>query len=160
MLRQAVLALSTLCLAVSACAPTVKRTAEHIRLDKTNPERFICERSGTRPKVPAEYQIDWDAIAAAPDVGVALGIAMAEHGRFVASVRSREGVVAGYVLDIEGKLFTCWNNMTWQREFYEGLPAPSDSGGMAARAAEERVAAVVGPVSLPNGHTGVLAFRS
>ena len=37
--------------------------------------------------------------------------------RFVGTVRSREGRVAGYILDLEGNLFACSNDATWLREW-------------------------------------------
>jgi hypothetical protein len=30
--------------------------------------------------------------------------------------------VSGYVLLIEGRLFTCWNNTQWRRDFEKGIP--------------------------------------
>ncbi|AHE55925.1 hypothetical protein NX02_21465 [Sphingomonas sanxanigenens DSM 19645 = NX02] len=48
--------------------------------------------------------------------------ARAEHQRYVASIRTREGVVAGYVLKVEDKLFVCSNNTQWLREFFGALP--------------------------------------
>lgn len=33
-----------------------------------------------------------------------------------------QGVVAVYVVRIEGKLFVCANNAQWQREFLGALP--------------------------------------
>ena len=113
-------ALLTLCLAVSACE-TTKRTAEALRPDKTNPDRFVCERLGTRPQLPAEYQIDWNRVRTARTVEQAIGLAQDEHKRFVAVLRTRENVVAGYVLQLEGVNFLCFNNMAWQRDFYQGL---------------------------------------
>lgn len=74
-----------------------------------------------RPKVPAEYQIDWATVAAAPTVSVAVDRAKAEVAKLVASVRTREGVVAGYILQIEGQLFACSNNAAWLRDFYSKL---------------------------------------
>lgn len=107
------LALSTLCL-VASCGDTV-RSVSALRPDKTNPDRFVCELAGTRPTIPPEYKIDWAAVASVTQ-------AQAEHGKYVASIRTREGLVAGYVLNVEDRLFLCFNNMRWQREFYAGLP--------------------------------------
>jgi hypothetical protein len=47
-----------------------------------------------------------------------------EVAKLIATVRTREGVVAGYVLDLEGKHFVCVNNAAWLRDYFKGLPAP------------------------------------
>lgn len=104
------LALSTLCLAVSACGEQ-KYTAEFI---PTPPQHLICEKAGTRPTIPAEYQIDWTHVATVAQ-------AKAEHLKYVASIRNREGIVAAYVLKIEGINFVCWNNMQWRRDYEADL---------------------------------------
>lgn len=96
-------------LALGACE--TKRVVEHL---PTPPERLVCEPAGTRPTVPPEYRIDWAQIQSVAE-------AKAEHEKFVAVLRTREGIVAGYVLSLEGKLFTCFSNMTWRREFEAGL---------------------------------------
>lgn len=100
----------SLALALCACADT-KRVAEFI---PTPPERLVCQQSGTRPTIPAEYAIDWAKVSTVAQ-------AHAEHDKYVAVIRNREGVVAGYVLDIEGKLFTCFNNAQWRRDFEADL---------------------------------------
>lgn len=99
------LALSTLCLATSACHTV--RTADFLA---TPADRLICDAAGARPKIPAEYVIDWAKVATVDQ-------ARAEHQKYVASVRTREGVVAAYVLSIEGKLFVCSNNAQWRRDY-------------------------------------------
>lgn len=104
------LALSTLCLAVSACGEP-KVIAEAL---PTPPERLVCERAGTRPVVPSEPAIDWSRIATVAD-------AKAAHFNFVAVLRTREGIVAGYVLKLEGVNFVCWNNMEWRRQYEASL---------------------------------------
>jgi hypothetical protein len=79
---------------------------------------LVCEnKPEVRPSAPPEYQIDWSKVATVPQ-------ARAEHDKYVATVRTREGVVAGYVLNIEGRLFTCWTNMEWRRQFEANLPKP------------------------------------
>lgn len=103
------LALSTLSL-TSACGDT-KRIAEHL---PTPVERLICERGGTRPALPSEHAIDWGTVTSVP-------AAKLEHEKFVSVLRTREGLVAGYLLKIEGALFTCWNNMEWRREYERGI---------------------------------------
>lgn len=94
-------------LALAACAPEPKRIVEHL---PTPPERLICERIGTRPSIPPEHQIDWSQVRT-------VDAAKVEHQKFVDVVLTREGIVAGYVLKLEGVNFTCWNNMQWRREY-------------------------------------------
>lgn len=103
-----------------SCAPTV--VAEAIRPDLTNPERFDCATLGTRPAIPGEDPVDLDRIAAAGAQAVA--VAREEVAAYVASVRAREGVVARYVVAVEGRLFECANDAQWTREFFSRLPAP------------------------------------
>lgn len=82
----------------------------------TPPERLICEAAGERPAIPAEHVIDWNTV-------VTVDQARAEHAKYVASIRSREGVITGYIMRLEGKLFTCYTNTEWRRSFERGLPA-------------------------------------
>lgn len=105
--------LSTLCLAASACNDT-KRVVEAL---PTPPERLICERAGTRPTIPPEHQIDWSKVVTVPQ-------AKLEHQKYVSTIRTREGIVAGYVLKLEGQLFTCWTNMVWRRDYEKGIAKP------------------------------------
>lgn len=102
------------CSAVSACTGTPEVVAEALRPDLTNPERFICEPAGTRPQIPAEYQVN-RSVTTVPQ-------AFAEHDAYVRSIRNREGIVAGYIVQLEGRHFVCFNNMAWQRDFYARLP--------------------------------------
>ena len=95
--------------ALAGCEP--KRVVEHL---PTPPERLVCEPAGTRPAVPPEYAIDWPRIQSVAQ-------ARAEHEKFVAALRTREGIVAGYIVGLEGKLFTCWTNAQWRREYEAGL---------------------------------------
>lgn len=106
-------ALLTCSLALSACETT--RIAEPLRPDKTNPDRFVCELAGTRPTIPPEYVIDWSKVQTVEQ-------AKGEHEAYVKAIRTREGIIAGYIVTLEGVNFTCFNNMTWQRDFYSGLP--------------------------------------
>jgi hypothetical protein len=108
------LQLATGALLLAACGDT-KRVVEHI---PTPPDRLICERAGTRPAIPPEHQIDWSQVRTIPQ-------AQAEHEKYKAVIRTREGIVAGYVLKLEGQLFTCWTNMQWRRDYEAGLSAPS-----------------------------------
>lgn len=99
---------------LSAC-----KTAHTADFLATPAERLVCEAAGTRPKIPAEYAIDWSKIATVDQ-------ARTEHDKYVAVIRAREGVVAAYVLQIEGKLFVCSNNAQWRRD-YEAELAKSHS---------------------------------
>lgn len=67
-----------------------------------------------RPAIPAEYQIDWSRVSTVAQ-------ARDEHLKYVASIRSREGVIVAYLVRIEGQLFTCATNMQWRREYEAGL---------------------------------------
>lgn len=96
--------------ALAGCADT-KRIAEAL---PTPPERLICEPAGTRPTVPPEYVIDWNQVRT-------IAQAKAEHEKFVAVLRTREGIVAGYILKIENANFLCWSNMQWRRDYEAGL---------------------------------------
>lgn len=102
---------SALCaLALASCGDT-KRVVEHL---PTPPERLVCEPAGTRPTVPPEYQIQWQQVQTVAQ-------AKAEHEKFVAVLRTREGIVAGYILSLEGKLFVCFTNAQWRRDYEAGL---------------------------------------
>lgn len=92
------------------------RSVSALRPDREHPERFVCEAAGTRPQVPPEYVIDWSHVTTVPQ-------AHAEHDAFVRRLRDREGIVAGYIVQLEGRHFVCFNNMQWQRDFYARLPA-------------------------------------
>lgn len=94
---------------LTGCSP--QRVVEHL---PTPPERLICERSGDRPALPPEYVIDWSKVATVPQ-------AKAEHDTFVRSIRTREGKVAGYLVDVEGVNFTCWLNVEWRRNYEAGI---------------------------------------
>lgn len=98
-------------LLLASCTKT-ERIAEAV---KPSAERMECVAAGGRPALPAEYVIDWSKVATVDQ-------AQAEHMKFVASVRSREGVIAGYILRIEGQLFACSNNAAWLRDFFSNLP--------------------------------------
>lgn len=105
-------ALSTLCFLV-AC-----NTRHVVQPLPTPPERLVCEGvPASRPSVPPEYVIDWSRVTSVPQ-------ARAEHERYVATIRTREGITVGYILDIEGRLFTCHSNVQWRRDFEAGIGNP------------------------------------
>lgn len=97
-------------LALSACGEP-KRIAEAIPIP---PERMDCVAAGTRPTIAPEYVIDWTKVNSVLQ-------ARTEHDKYVGSVRTREGQVAGYILNIEGKLFGCSNDAQWLREWQAGI---------------------------------------
>lgn len=104
------LALLTCCsLALSSCGQD--KVVEHL---PTPPERLVCEAAGDRPAVPAEYVIDWSTVSTVEQ-------AQNEHAKYVASIRSREGIITGYIMRIEGRLFTCYTNMEWRRQYERDL---------------------------------------
>lgn len=105
-------------LLATACDPT-QRIAVPI---KPPAERLVCVAAGDRPAIPAEYAIDWSKVATVDQ-------AQAEHAKYVASVRSREGVIAGYIMRIEGQLFACSNNAAWLRDFYAAQDDAPKGGG-------------------------------
>lgn len=111
-LSRKALALSTLFLVLSAgtCSQT-RRVVESIPIP---PERMDCQPAGTRPSIPPEHVIVWENVRSVLD-------AKAEHDKYVGSVRTREGVVAGYVLSIEGQLFACSNDAAWLRDWQKGI---------------------------------------
>ena len=106
------IALSTFCLAGSACNTT--RVAVPLKPD---PARMDCVavEPGQRPAIPPEYVIDWSKVETVAQ-------ARSEHEAFVRTVRTREGVVAGYVVQVEEKLFVCASDAAWLRDFFAALP--------------------------------------
>ena len=103
-------ALSTFCLA--ACETT------RIMVPVAPPaDRIDCRELDGRPRIPAEYVIDWSRV-------VTVEQAQAEHRAFVTSVRAREGVAAGYIVELEGALFACASDDAWLRDLYDGVDAP------------------------------------
>jgi hypothetical protein len=99
------------CLALTACKPD-----KVVNALPTPPERLICVPAGARPTIPAEHIIDWTRV-------VSVEQAKAEHLKYVATIRSREGVITGYIMRLEGQLFTCHTNVEWRRNYEKGLPA-------------------------------------
>lgn len=90
------------------CSPLVTACGEKqyaVEVVKPPVERLICEAAGARPAIPPE------APATAP------------REDYTASVRAREGVISGYILDLESRLFKCSDNAQWLRDFYAKLPS-------------------------------------
>ena len=115
------LAFLTLCsaTALSSCEP--KRVVQPLPIP---PERLACVAAGARPTIPPEYVIDWGKVGAARSVAEAVTLAKGEVAKYVASIRTREGVITGYILDIEGKLFVCSNNAQWLRDYVKATATP------------------------------------
>lgn len=82
-------------------------------------DRLDCVEAGQRPAIPPEYVIDWSTVTTVPQ-------AKSEHEAYVRSVRDREGVTVGWIVNVEGKLWACSNDDRWLREFYD--PLPDNSG--------------------------------
>ncbi len=99
-------------MALAGCA--TERLAVASRPDLDNPARLVCEAASSRPEIPAEYAIDWGRV-------VTVEQAKAEHDAYVRSIRTREGIIAGYVVDIEGRLFVCSSNAQWWRDYWKGV---------------------------------------
>lgn len=99
-----------LALVVAACAEP-KRIVETVPIPA---ERMDCVEAGNRPAIPPEHKIVWENVSSVLQ-------ARQEYNQYVASVRAREGMVAGYVLDLEGHLFLCANDAAWLREWQAGI---------------------------------------
>jgi len=115
--RLLALALSTCCLAVSACGE--KRIQVPIPIP---PDRMDCtELSGAdaRPTIPPEYVIDWSKVTTVQQ-------AHAEHDAFVTRLRERERPVALYVVRLEGRVFACADDAAWLRDYTSRLPKSLD----------------------------------
>lgn len=93
-------------LIVSACQE--KRIVTNL---KPPQERLQCAPAGARPMIPPEYRIAWDRVSTVAQ-------ARSEHDAYVRSIRTREGVIAGYILATEGKLFLCASNAQWLRSWF------------------------------------------
>lgn len=112
-LMRLALALSTCCLALSACGE--KRVQVPLPIPQ---DRMDCrELSGdqARPTIPPEYVIDWTTVTT-------VGQARAEHDAFVTRLRERERPVALYVVRLEGRVFACADDAEWLRDYTSRLP--------------------------------------
>lgn len=99
-------------MAIASCGEP-DRVVTHLPIP---PERIDCEPLGVsaRPALPPEYRIDWSAVENIQQ-------AYDEHRKFVASVRNREGLIAGYIVDVEGALWACASDDEWLRDREAGL---------------------------------------
>lgn len=80
-------------------------------------ERMDCATLIKRPPMPKEYEIDWATVLAAPDKDFAVKLAKLEVQKMKYSQYDRDGVVANYILNVEGILFQCSNDAEWLREY-------------------------------------------
>lgn len=90
-----------------------------LNLKARQPDWFTCEGvdpQSDRPTLPPAVTIDWNSLHTVQQAREA-------HDRYVARMVDRNGLVVGYMMLIEGRLFTCANNMQAQRDFYDALPA-------------------------------------
>lgn len=104
-----VVALSTFCLVLSGCDPAGRERFKAIPIPA---ERMDCQAATKvdRPSLAPTYVIDWSKVLTAPAAKV-------EVDRLISSVLNREGIVTGYVIQLEGKLFACSNDAQWLREY-------------------------------------------
>lgn len=104
------IALSTFCLA--ACEST--RVAVPL---KPPADRMDCVAvtPADRPRIPPEYVIDWSKVTTVDQ-------ARSEVDALIRSIRTREGVTVGWIVDVEGRLFACSSDDAWLRDFYGRLP--------------------------------------
>lgn len=93
-------------LTLTAC--TEKRIVTAL---KPPPERLVCVQDGNRPTIPREYVIDWAKVRTVAQ-------ARSEHDTYVKSIRTREGVIVGYIVSMEAKLFACSSNMQWLKDWH------------------------------------------
>lgn len=106
-----VAALLTLSFLATSCGNSPVRTVSA----KVPEAKLVCDTTMKRPALPPEYAIDWSRIT---NVDQARGA----HLAFVQALRIREGAVAGYLVEIEGRLFACGSNMQFVRDFQRALP--------------------------------------
>ncbi len=107
-------ALSTFCLAASACTPNIEYRFKPIPLPA---ERIDCVKTSKRPVIDTEYAINWSIVEKSPNIATAVSLARSEVARYVSSIRTREGQVTGYILAIEGELFACSSDAQWLRDY-------------------------------------------
>lgn len=121
-LKLMVPALLMCCSALSACGEKRVQVPIPIPADKIDCADLARDAAGNpaRPRVPAEYVIDWSRVTT-------VGQARAEHQAFVTRLRERERPVAGYIVEIEGRVFACANDDAWLRDYLSRLPEPAAS---------------------------------
>lgn len=108
------LILSMSCFLLSSCETTVKRETVPLNVKAESPEHFVCPPKPDRPTLPPGYTIVWADVENVAEAQLEVSI-------LIESIMARNGVVADYILDLEGIHFTCWNNMQWQNDYYDTL---------------------------------------
>lgn len=109
--KRKALALLMLCSATALSACGEKRVVTNLA---PPPERLVCEAAGPRPSIPPELIIDWAHVTSVAQAKI-------EHEGYVRAQRTREGVITTYLIEVEGKLFRCQNNMAWLRDWHKSL---------------------------------------
>lgn len=104
-------ALPLMCFSALTAGSCEKRVVTSIPIP---PERMDCAKVSKRPKLPPELTIDWTQISS-------VLAAQEAHKAYVARIRTREGIVTGYILEVEGELFACSNDAAWLRDWQKGL---------------------------------------
>lgn len=94
---------------------TAGSCGQRVRIAKPPADKLACEALAKRPKIPAEYVIDWSKVQTVEQ-------ARSEHEAFVRTLRTREGLIAGYIVQIEGNWFSCWSDVKWHADYNEALP--------------------------------------
>lgn len=110
--------LSMLCFLPLVSAGSCEPQVIPLNVKAEHPQRFVCERvdpESDRPALPPAHTIDWSSV-------LTVDQARGEHEAYKASILNRNGIVTGYITRLEGVNFVCWNNMEWQRQYYDGLP--------------------------------------
>lgn len=86
-----------------------------VRIAKPPAEKLTCEALADRPQIPTEYAIDWSAVTT-------VEAARGEHDAFVRTLRTREGLIAGHIVQIEANWFSCWSTVKWHADYNAALP--------------------------------------
>ncbi len=94
---------------LAACSPP------NVRIAKPPANKLVCDALTTRPHIPAEYVIDWTAVQT-------IGGARGAHDAFVRTLRTREGLIAGHIVQIEANWFSCWSAVKWHADYNGALP--------------------------------------
>ena len=86
-----------------------------VRIAKPPIDKLTCDALTARPDIPAEYDIDWSTVTTVEG-------ARGEHDAFVRTLRTREGLIAGHIVAIEGNWFSCWSTVKWHADYNGALP--------------------------------------
>jgi hypothetical protein len=87
----------------------------NVRIAKPPAEKLTCDALAARPQIPAEYVIDWDAVQT-------VDAARGAHDAFVRTLRTREGLIAGHIVQIQANWFSCWSTVKWHTDYNGALP--------------------------------------